>query len=259
MKTQLLFFCTAALVLSQSVWAQEPKLHKAEVRFSTLPSMQSYSLEGTGFTASNGASIGSGTGAGFTWMRQHSAWKFDYQSATHKVTSPSGLSPSEINSKVDRLILNYEFMKLEEGAERSFQDSTGKGLTYLLGIEHRSRKADTTTPNVFMPTKNETGVRLGVGHHQVLDESFLLSASLGIFVPLIMDEASAKTGYYRLSLSPDLAANFIYKVNHFIDFSVGIQTLYSYTSFTGTGTRGVTDAVESTTNIFVPVELRFKF
>ncbi|WP_413290431.1 hypothetical protein [Bdellovibrio sp. HCB337] len=249
MKTLFLFLTTSLFL--QITNAQEKPSQRGEIRFGALPSIQSYSLSGTGFQASNGSSSGNGTSVGLTWMRELSAITLDYQNLLYAVTPPSDLTPTKIDSRFTRGILAYERLRTKQDSSRIFN--------YFVALEYRDHKADTTTPNVFMPTRTEGGVTVGLTYSKQLDEIFQLSANAGLFIPLFMNEASDKTGYYKTSINPDIGFRFVYHVNHFIDFSVGAQVFYSQIIYTGTGERGVTDAKESSTNVIAPVELRFKF
>lgn len=249
MKTLFLFLTT--LLFLQNTNAQEKSSQRGEIRFGALPSMQSYNLTGTGFQASNGASSGNGTSVGLMWLREFSAIKLDYQSDLYSVSPPAGLTPAKIDSRFTRGILAYERLRTKQDATRLFN--------YFVGLEYRDRKNDVTTPNVFMPTRTEGGITLGLSFEKQLDEAFLWTASAGLFLPLYVNESSTKTGYYQTSFNPDIGFRFIYHVNHFIDFSVGAQVFYSQFLYSGTGERGVSDAKETSTNVIAPVELRFKF
>jgi len=257
------FIGAAILVLAQTSWAQEASFHNAELRLAALPSMQSYSLAGTGLNVSNGLTSGDGISGGVTWFFQDLAVSADYKTLNTKMTAPAGIVTASgvqnVTTKLDHFVLNFEFLKKQEGEEKSFKESSPKGLTYLLGFEYRGRKADTTTPNVFMPSSNTYGVRLGLGYSKSLDEHFFFTSALGWFVPLYFDETSKKTGYYRISANPDAALDLVYKVNSFIDFSLGVHAIYERIYYSDTGARGVANATEITTNVYAPVELRFQF
>lgn len=253
MKTLALLMFSALLSQAAPAFA-----HQYEIRMASLPTLQTYSLEGQGFAASNSGISGTGTAFGFSRMWSTSALKFDYSTSAYQASPPAGLTPTTIDTGFDRWLLSYDFMLPRDGVDRSMQHSGPKGLVYSVGIEDRRHIADATTPNIFMPTTSRTGVRLGLDYSKAMDEIFTWTTAFGLFVPLYLEESSAKTGYYRFSINPDLSAKIVYKVNHFIDFSVGVTVFYEQTNYTDTGTRGVSNATDTTTSIYAPIELRFQ-
>lgn len=249
MKRLLLLFCLLSTFGVQGFAEETIDSRKSDFRISTLPGLQSNNLEGTGFTASNGPSTGSGIGVGLGWQQANSSVQLSYQSSSYKVTTPTGITPTQVTSTFERGLINFS----RAGAEAA-QD-----LNYGLGFEYRSRRTDETSPNVLMSNNVLAGPRLEVSYIKSLDQVIRYSAGVGLFVPIFMEEFGTKTGSYRFSFNPDLALGLIYQVNHFIDFSAGVQAFYSTVAYSGTGGRGVTNALETTVNVFVPLELRFRF
>jgi hypothetical protein len=251
--------CAVMLLISQASWSQEATFHNYEVRAAVLPSMQSYYLTGSGYGVTNAFTSGNGLQGGFSYLRQHDAWSFDFRTLQTNMTAPAGITPSSVTTQFDRGVVSYQMMSTTEGVENTFQDNTPNGLVYELGVEYRGHKADVTKPNVFMPTTTTVGAHLGLSYNGGIDENFSYMGAFSLYVPLYMDEATAHTGYYRISANPDLGVDLIYKVNHFINFAIGIHAVYEQTWYADQANRGGANETETTTNIYAPVVLRFQF
>jgi len=242
------FSALGFLLLSSMVFGQElpPAPRSFEFRVATDVAIQSYTLESDGFKASDGGSSGTGVSADFLWKRTGYAWHVNYQTLSHEVNAPSGLLPAKVNTKWQRALLNYE----TESSNR---------VIYQFGLDYRSHEATETTPNILMPIQSRVGLRFGAAYGHSIDEIFRYEFGAGLMLPVSVSESTTSTGNYRLSANPDLNFDFIYKVNHFMDFSLGVHWFMEFTSFAGTGPRGTTDATETFNNFFFPIELRFQF
>lgn len=237
----------ALLLFSSKVFCQEtPVSRRFELRVASNVAIQNYNVEGDGFKASDGGSQGNGLSGDLYWKRPESSVHVSYQMLSHEVSSPTGLTPSKVDTKWERALLNYE-------------TESSNHVVYQLGLDYRSRSATETTPNIFMPTQSRAGLRFGAAFGHTLDEIFRFEFGGGLMIPVLITEDTTSTGSYRVSANPDLNFDFIYKVNHFIDFSLGIHWMMEMTTFDGTGTRGTVEATETFTNFFLPIQLRFQF
>lgn len=241
------FSALALLFISSKVFSQElPPPRKFELRVANDIAIQSYNLEGEGFKASDGGSSGSGVSADLYWKRAESAFHLKYQTQSFEVSAPAGLTPEKVDTKWQWALLNYE-------------TESANHVVYQVGLDYRSRTASETTPNIFMPTQSRTGLRFGLAYGHALDDIFRFEFGGGLMLPVAITESTSSTGSYRLSANPDLNFDFIYKVNHFIDFSLGVHWAMEMTSFNGTGGRGTVEATETFQNFYFPIELRFQF
>lgn len=247
MRQFTVFSALALLFISSKVFCQEaPTPRRFELRIASNYAVQNYNLEGDGFKASDGGSSGQGVSGDLFWKRADSAFHVKYQTLSHEVTAPAGLTPTKVDTKWERSLLNYE-------------TESSNHVIYQIGIDHRSRTATETTPNIFMPTQTRTGLRFGLAYGHSLDEIFRYEFGGGLMLPISITESTTSTGNYHISANPDLNFDFIYKVNHFIDFSLGVHWVMEMTTFAGTGARSTVETTETFQNFYFPVQLRFQF
>jgi hypothetical protein len=227
-----------------------------ELRAAYLNGMEASDLEGSGFTTSISSSKGNGAHLQFRWNQAAVVYSFNYLSISQRFDAPGAIAPTQVDGKLERVNVQREFSL---NPDVKFDQGSQPGLTLFWGLESRKRSATVTSPNTLMPTQSSIGALAGVAYLKPVNDLWTFDFHTGIYVPIIIDESSPKTGYYKYSLNPEASAEAIYRVNDFIDFSVGLQIVIEQITYTGTGNRGTTDAVETASNLILPVELRFTF
>lgn len=224
-----------------------------DIRIAGLVGKQTYGLSAEGFNVSSGVGQSLGEKASVTYRDGTNAFYLSHVHLGSRHGTPDQIDPSEIPTHFQRTQLGMLKPFVVDGDERPTI------VQLISSLEFRRRVAPKTMPNTFMPTNEQVGVYLGL--LKEFEWSGLWSSELsgGLFVPLFFDEQSEKTGYRKFSLNPDAAFDFVYRLNHFIDFSLGLHVTYELNAFSGTGTRGSTNATESFMNLYIPIELRFQF
>jgi hypothetical protein len=216
-----------------------------------VPAQESYNLDGTGFSGSSGPVSGSGYSSSVRWNRSEASWAFEYLNVDSQHSSPSGLTPASVESQFQRYHLSYRpFLGDAAG---------GSGLMWDFGLEIRQRKAEQTTPNVFIPSHDSMGGRIGVAMNFNEGSAVYFETAFGFYVPLYHDERSAKTGYYKFSINPDLKFNAIYDLTEKVALSAGLHVIYEQIYYSGTGARGTSKGSETFMNLQIPLEIRFQF
>ncbi len=214
---------------------------------------ESYKLDGQGFAANTGSVEGRGFAATVRWYRPESRWAFEYVQVGIEPSSPASLTPAKIEADLKRYLITFQ-PRSGDGL-----GGGGQGLLLDYGLEIRQRRADTTTPNPYMPSHDSTGFRFGLEYLFTLGVKTTIETGAGLYVPLYLDERGTKTGYYKFSVNPDVKAALVHEIADYLAVSAGFSVLYEQIFYSGTGDRGTADASESFLNVHLPLELRFQF
>ena len=246
LKITFIFLSTFASIFA---FAAEP-IEKAkteidrpnDLRVRATYSFVNQNLESKTFKNSNTSEMGSGYD--FMYRRIKSDGSFRFLSSTSMIEYKAavGISPSKIQTEFNRYMFDYQCHK-------------GFGL----GLEFRERKSDVTLPNQAFARSTKTSLRASYGSSKKLDEFFSFDYEAGIIIPLIQYEKSPRTGAPGYTFAPDAEISLVYKVNHFIDASIGVQLLYESSSYSGDGDRGTKTANETFIHTHFPIDLRFRF
>jgi hypothetical protein len=228
---------------------------KFEISGSVMASSESYELgaDGRGAFMASAVSPGSGYSMGMKWRRSEADYSIDSINTSHMSRTPVQTFPKEVENRFDRFLFMIQ-PKSEMGGYGG-----EKGLKFNYGIESRTHSATKTTPKVYMPTRTQMGVRIGGNYYGDFSQRTYYEAGFGLLLPLYHDEAHAKTGYFRYSLSPDVSYKVTYQINSTIDIGAGVRAFYERTSYSGTGERGTPSATETFFDVHLPVELKIKF
>ncbi|NUM89563.1 MAG: LysM peptidoglycan-binding domain-containing protein [Bdellovibrionales bacterium] len=234
--------------------AQEPATPRDErqwqMRLAFWQGLENYSVAGSTGSSFNAklSNADAKTYTGEIRTRQGtSGWALHYAKSKSEFTSPAGNFPSAFGSEnvkafVDRLSWEREGTRL---------------VRY--GLEYRNKKSVYTYPNTLQTDQTQLGLRAGYGFLGSFGSAFLWEILPAVFVPVLFQEGTVKSGSYSHGGSAELRLNAVYVVSPRIDFSLGAWGQFQKFFFLGSGGRGLTDARETSWSMALPVELRFKF
>jgi hypothetical protein len=255
-------FALVAFVYQAQLQAQDLSFYdsmssnsKFKIDLGLIYSQGYYDLSGQGFTANSGTNEGAGYLARAEYHHPKASYFIEYLSVTQELTSPTGISPREIDASLERYAIYVE----PQTDSDELQSAQKSSFAFQYGLEVRRRSADKTTPNVYMPTRSTAGPRAHMAYRASLNDLTSLNLNLGIFLPLYIEERGRQTGYYKYSLNPELGFSLIRKIGSQLDVSIGARVFYETNYFAGTGERGTTKAKETYLDTIFPVEFRFKF
>jgi hypothetical protein len=253
LKTTKVLVILQLLTFNFAAWSYEGQEKKFDIRGAYMFTSEGYDLSGDGFTASSANKNGTGGAYGVRWNRPEASYQLEYMSVKHDTTAPSTLAPRNVESEFTRYLL---VMKPKKGSSYSSSES---GLSADYGIDVRSRRAGRTTPNRYLPSADYFGGRIGASYVANRGKKTYFEAGAGLFIPLYFDERSERTGFRKFSIDPDLKLAAVHNLTDLIALSAGVQVIYEWNQYGGTGHRGTSNAKETFTNIQVPLEIRFQF
>lgn len=270
--TQLRFFIFAlALLFSLTGFAQETfDTNPAEDQALDADIGDTLSYEGfnwylTGGPSFDGNSL-SGTGAGATattidpgtsffygttlnWRGKGSqySYHFRYRHTGMEVADVPGLTPDPFKYNKDwyNFLTKYRILN---------------GRFYVgIGLYYYSKKLDATISDDVLVDQKYAGPTLAVGYSGKMSSIFNWEADLFLNLPFLIDEPEVTTGRYTMGLLPEVNFRLVFPYTKVLDLVLGLNVNYDYMKFKDAGTRGITDATETSLGIAVPVELRFRF
>ena len=224
------------------------------VGFNHAFGMENYILEGNGYSVNSGYTWGSSEQVEL--LHRKGRWGeygvFRYDTTIYDTTLPNGLAQKSVRENYTKSFVDFRYYPYADqpGAAGSFY--------FGLGVQYQNRTVDKTSPRTFMSSSVRGGARAVVGYIQPISSSFTFEVDGALFIPVYNKEVSAQTGYYMYSFNPEASGAFVYKAGS-VEFTVGVAIEYSISSFTEGGTRNVKDALETYTNYWFPVGVRFQF
>lgn len=231
------------IIFSHIGFAEQPgrKFH-----FAIVPSFQNYDLFGAGFAVASKNQVGQGLDFSYEDDQDPDVgWKIRLSSNKQEITTPSGLSPSKVNSELQRALLGYQI---------EYQE-----YKFFLGFEYRNRTVGSTTPNQVLPTTSRLGPHVAAKKTTNYKENLDIEYGLGLFLPVYVQESKQLTGSYKYSIAPEGSFNFIHRLNKNVLVSVGLEVLLEITAYAGLGERGTRDATEQFLTFNLPVAVKYEF
>lgn len=230
-------------LFSSIVFAEEPV---KKIHFAVVPSFQNYDLSGGGFAVASKNQVGQGLDFSYEDDQDPDVgWKIRLSSNKQEITTPSGLSPSKVNSELQRALLGYQ---LEHQNYKLF-----------LGFEYRNRTAGSTTPSQVLPTTSRLGPHVAAKKTVNYSENLDMEYGLGLFLPFYVQESKPLTGSYKYSLAPEGSFNLVHRLNKNVLVSIGLEVLLETTVYAGLGERGTRDATEQFLTFNLPVAVKYEF
>lgn len=191
-----------------------------------------------------------------SYRPQYSAYNFEfrYQAMSTPYTGMQGFNTTNF------FVTHSDIMFLAKFRPKSSGTSAWKNFYIGFGYFTHERLIDRViSPKTFI-NQNTSGPVIAVGNTAAISSKFNYDVSLYVKLPnAISEPKQATTGEYQSGYGGEINLSIIYPYTELLDISLGAGMQMSTLIFRGSGTRGVTTAVESESIITVPLEFRFKF
>lgn len=220
---------------------------------------EKYQLEGAGFNANLPNKMGFGYGLSAALRSEDASSEFSLNASAAKISydSLSGLSPSAIDVNRKMLGLGWKnyflFHHLPVGSafERAWIRAS-----YVM----KWRDVVETNPRPVVTELQTRGPELAMGLDRMIDlfgKMFSWETSISIFFPNSYKEPKTITGYLTSSSTMGIQSALSHKIMQDFSLAYGISLQREVANFSGTGSRGVSNARETNWIIHLPVELRY--
>lgn len=214
---------------------------------------ESNSLKGGGFQSELPIQEGNLKGAEllFTPSGNELTYRIRYRRITTQFSTPSGYTPIEITSTQTEIAPSLSY-RIHRGEKESFVQSAHLGLGYTFA----TRETTESTPNAVLTNQSSRGLALYARIDHNLGADFSAEFNASAYLPNSFYEKGALTGNHRSTLGWEFQLNGVYAVSPYVQISLGVAVIQQVNQFSGTGSRGSSDAQEISRTIAVPLELR---
>ncbi|OFZ79211.1 MAG: hypothetical protein A2583_00960 [Bdellovibrionales bacterium RIFOXYD1_FULL_53_11] len=236
----------------ESISARNLSTQRSRIKLSAFGGLNfsNYSLGGTGLNSSFYSTglflLGGALRVKPSQDSYTAGARFIYSQITHDListVSPSWVRASQLSVLGD--VTMHPFQKFER-------------LGLSLGYAFMMRTVTETTPRV-MGGAIAHGPLIGARYHTAFLKHWVMESSVNLIFPISHRETGLNTGFRNIALGGEALANILYYFNSRFAAGIGIMAGLNAVYFSGSGSRGVTDARELDWIYSIPLELRLCF
>lgn len=208
-------------------------------------------LEGTGFAGDLSSEQGRTYGGSFgrDWERGYKL-RLRYSTSSADFDPPSTVSPSIIaGSRTE-----YSVYGASNLGPEGWQENTWLGLGYA----HLQYHFDDSSPAIATK-QSSRGLTLLAGHDCWWDSGWSLSTMAMLYLPHQFSEKDANSGFNPNQLGYEAEVRLRNLLREDLIAFIGVRYRVDTVGFDGTGSRGVTGATDTRTELTIPIGFNFSF
>lgn len=158
---------------------------------------------------------------------------------------PTEVTPNTITSRDWHADVLFRFLKLGT-------------FEFEAGYQFFGRAADSTTPQVLVTSFWAQGPSLSVASKWRIGK-WRISSRLGVSIPWHYAETDNSSGSFRFSTRAVVNALASYEVLRNFSVGAGLDLFFQALVFSGSGSRGTTNASELTYGVGIPLVIQYEF